>query len=226
MSRYPLIWLTPVAILLGFLALHYWAVPIQPKLTELHEGIARLHGWIRAQPLLYGAGFLAAAVALSALPFPLFMLAFAGGAVFDFWPAVLLVSIGSTIGGTLSMLASRHILAGRLQRMSVIRRLNSSITHGGALAFLSLRLMPGIPFCGLSLAAGLTTLSLHSFVVNTMIGKLPLIMIFAGAGAQLAEIDSASDVISGQMIGLLILLAVFPLLAMWISQRIKKGQAG
>lgn len=218
-------WLAPVAILLGFLALQYWAVPIQPELAELHETIDRLRDWTAAQPLLYAAGFLLAAVGLSALPFPLFMLALAAGAIFDFWHAVLLVSVGSTIGGTLTMLASRHMLAERLQRLAIIARLNGSIRRGGALAFLSLRLMPGVPFHGLSLAAGLTSLSLRAFVVNTMIGKLPLIVVFAGAGAQLAEIDSAGDVMTGRVIALLVLLAAFPMLALWAARLIRRGRA-
>lgn len=219
-------WLTPVAVLLGFVAVWYWAVPIQPELAELHETIEHLRSWNEARPFLYGTGFLTASIVLMVLPFPLFMLAFIAGAIFDFWHAVLLVSIASTLGATLLMLASRYVLARHLwDRLPGYSRLNSTIERDGAMAFLSLRLVPGMPFYGLNIAAGLTSLNLRHFVLYTLIGKLPLIMVFAGAGAQLAEIEHVSDAMNAKVIALLTLLAVFPLLAMWASRQIRKVQA-
>ena len=225
-------WLPAIVIALGVAALWHWAVPVQPELTELHGTIDRLRRWNDARPLFYAAGFFGASIGLLLLPVPLILLALISGAIFDFWPGLALISVASTIAATLLMLAARYLLAGPLKaRLSAglaqrLDRLNAAVDRDGAMALLTLRLTPAVPFHALNLAAGLTSIRLRSYVIVTLIGKLPMIAIFVGAGNHLAEIETVADIMTPQVIAILILLAVFPWLARWSARQIRKARAG
>ncbi|MBK4214487.1 TVP38/TMEM64 family protein [Paracoccus caeni] len=232
MIRFLTTWLPAIVIAIGVAALWHWAVPVQPELTELHGTIERFRRWNDARPLFYAAGFFGASIGLLLLPVPLVLLALIAGAIFDFWPGLVLISAASTIAATLLMLASRYVLAGPLKaRLNAnltdrLERLNAAVDRDGAMTLLSLRLTPAVPFHALNLAAGLTSIRLRSYVIVTLIGKLPMIAIFVGAGNHLADVERVADIMTPRVIAILFLLAVFPWLARWTARQIRKARAG
>ncbi len=227
MRRYILPWLTTAAIALGVAVVLFWAASIQPELTELHGTIDRLRRWYDARPLYYATGFIGAATLLAMLPFPLVLLALFSGAVFDFWVGLALITLSSTLGAALSMLLARLALSRwETQRGRFVARLNDAIERDGAIALLSLRLTPGVPFFWVNVAAGLTSMNLRSYVVATLFGKLPMNAVFVGAGNHLAEIERVGDILTPNVIALLIVLAIFPWLARWAARKVRRVRAG
>jgi uncharacterized membrane protein YdjX (TVP38/TMEM64 family) len=60
---------------------------------------------------------------------------------------------------------------------------------------------------------GLTRIRTRTFYWVTQLGMLAGILIYVNAGTELAEVDEVGDLLSPALIGSLILLGVFPLLA-------------
>lgn len=227
MSRFLTTWLPAIVIALAVAAIWHWAGPVQPELTELHDTIERFRRWNDARPLFYMAGFFFACIGLTLLPFPIVLLALTAGAIFDFWPGLVLVTVATTIGATLLMLAARYLFSDWLNRRfgSFTQRLNTAIDSDGPMAMLSLRLTPAVPYYAVNVLSGLTSLNLRSFVLTTFVGKLPMTAVFVGAGNHLAEIERVQDIMTANVLAMLFLLAIFPWLARWAARRIRRALA-
>jgi len=139
----------------------------------------------------------------------------AGGALFGFWPALLLVSFASTIGATLAMLVARFVLRdwvqGRLGER--LRAINAGIEQEGAFYLFSLRLVPIFPFFLINLAMGLTPLRIPVFYWVSQVGMLPGTVVYVNAGTQLGQLESAAGIFSPALLLAFALLGLFPLAA-------------
>ena len=81
------------------------------QLETLQQRIGELRNWYDHNPLLAGLIYFSCYVIVAALSIPgAAIMTLAGGALFGFWYALLLVSFASTIGATLAFLASRLLL--------------------------------------------------------------------------------------------------------------------
>jgi uncharacterized membrane protein YdjX (TVP38/TMEM64 family) len=161
-------------------------------------------------------------------------LGLAGGAVFGFWTATLVVSFASTIGATLACLVSRFLLRDWIQSRfgDRIARVNEGIEKEGAFYLFTLRLIPAFPFWMINLAMGLTKMSLFKFYWVSQIGMLPGTMVFVNAGKELAKIESLKGIFSPSLIISFALIGIFPitvkkLVSMYRSRKTKStGSAG
>ncbi len=186
---------------------------------------ADLAAFLDERPALIIGGFFLLYVAGAALSLPgAVILTLAAGAVFGLGLGTLIVSFASTIGASLAFLSSRFVLRDWVKarfgkRISAIDR---GIASEGALYLLTMRLIPAFPFFLVNLAMGLTTIRLPTFALVSQIGMLPATFIFVNAGTQLAAIDSTRDIVSPALIGSLVLLGLFPLVAKWIVGLVKR----
>jgi uncharacterized membrane protein YdjX (TVP38/TMEM64 family) len=139
----------------------------------------------------------------------------AGGALFGFWPALLVVSFASTIGATLAMLVSRFLLRDWVQGRfgDRLRAINAGIDREGAAYLFSLRLVPLFPFFLINLAMGLTPLRAATFYWVSQLGMLPGIVVYVNAGTQLGQLESAAGILSPTLLLSFALLGLFPLFA-------------
>lgn len=160
-------------------------------------------------------------------------LGLAGGALFGFWTATVVVSFASTIGATLACFISRFLLRDWIQKKfgDKIAKLNEGIAREGAFYLFSLRLIPAFPFWLINLAMGLTTMSLFKFYWVSQIGMLPGTMVFVNAGKELAKIESVKDIFSTGLIISFALIGIFPiavkkLIAWYRSRKGKSSAAG
>ncbi|WP_367113017.1 TVP38/TMEM64 family protein, partial [uncultured Thiodictyon sp.] len=138
-----------------------------------------------------------------------------GGALFGFWKGALVASFAAALGATLAFWLSRFVLHDTVQRHFGERlvAVNAGMAKDGAFYLLSLRLIPVIPFFIINLVMGLTPIRTRTFYWVTQLGMLAGILIYVNAGTQLAEVESLSDIFSPGLIGSLVLLGLFPLLA-------------
>ena len=110
-------------------------------------------------------------------------LGIAGGALFGFWTATIVVSFASTIGATLACLVSRFLLRDWIQNNfgDKIAKVNEGIEKEGAFYLFTLRLIPIFPFWMINLVMGLTKMPLSRFYWVSQIGMLPGTMVFVNA---------------------------------------------
>ncbi len=139
----------------------------------------------------------------------------AGGALFGFWTALLVVSFASSIGATFAFLVSRLILRDWVQSKfgDKLRTINQGIEKEGALYLFSLRLVPLFPFFVINLVMGLTPLKTSTYYIVSQVGMLAGTFVFVNAGTQIGQLESAAGILSPGLLISFALLGVFPLIA-------------
>ncbi len=155
-------------------------------------------------------------VAVTALSIPgAAVMTLAGGAVFGFLRGLALVSFASVLGAVLAFLGSRYLFRDWVRRRfgRQIAAIDRGMERDGIFYLLSLRLNPAFPYFLVNLGMGLTRIGVVKFALVSQIGMLPATAVYVNAGTQLAHIRSLGDILSPQLIGSLVLLSLFPLIA-------------
>lgn len=215
-----------VLLIAGGFAL-FFLLGLQHDLTlaGLKAREQELIGLYQQRPLLFAGVFFAFYVAATALSFPgAAVLTMASGAIFGFWLGVLIDSFASSIGASLAFLSSRYVLRDwvRTKFARRTRAIDRGVERDGKFCLLTLRLIPAFPFFLVNIAMGLTAMRLAPFYLVSQIGMLPGTMVYVNAGRQLGAIRSVGDVLSPGVIGSLLLLAIFPLLAKFVVDRFRR----
>jgi len=204
-------------------------------LSYLKESLDKFKALYENHRLMVIAGYFIIYVLTTSLSLPgASPLGIAGGALFGFWIATIVVSFASTIGATLACSVSRFFLRDWIQRKfnDKIAKVNEGIEKEGAFYLFTLRLIPLFPFWMINLAMGLTKMSLFKFYWVSQIGMLPGTMVFVNAGKELAKIESLKGILSPGLIISFALIGIFPiavkkLVALYSSRRKKTaGVAG
>ncbi len=186
------------------------------NLDSLERRQADLEAWRAARPVLAGALFFAAYVAVTALSLPgAAVMTLAAGAIFGLGWGVLIVSFASSIGATLAFLAARWLLGEWVQSRfgDRLAALNAGFVREGGFYLFTLRLVPAVPFFVINLAMGLTPIRPLTFYWVSQLGMLAGTFVYVNAGTQLARIESLAGIVSPGLLGSLVLLGIFPLAA-------------
>lgn len=149
------------------------------------------------------------------------------GALFGFWPGLILVSFASSIGSTFCFLFSRYALRAYVQKKfsNYLEKINKGIETDGWLYLLFLRLSPIFPFFIINLVFGLTKMKTLEFYIVSQIGMFIATAIFVNAGVQIANINSLEEILGFKIIASLTLIGIFPLLIKYIYNMIKNERA-
>ncbi len=103
---------------------------------------------------------------------------------------LILVLIGTCIGGQINMVLARRFLGPKVEswvaRSEVLSALKHSIDRRGFRIAFALRMSPVTPFSILSYLAGLSTLSYVSYAFASVVAGIPWTLVYAMAGALLA----------------------------------------
>ncbi|HEV2079515.1 MAG TPA: FAD-dependent oxidoreductase [Allosphingosinicella sp.] len=195
------------------------------SLAELKARQEQLAGFVEQRPLLAIGAFFLLYVAVTALSLPgAAIMTLAAGAIFGLWIGILVTSFASTIGATIAFLTSRYLLRdwvkGRFGKR--VDAIDKGVARDGAFYLVTLRLIPLFPFFLINLAMGLTAMRTLTYAVASQIGMLPGTAVYVNAGTQLARIESTSDILSPALLGSLVLLGLFPLLAKWLIGRLRR----
>ena len=174
--------------------------------------------------LYYSAFFILYAVVTAfALPISLIKTLLAG-ALFGFWPGLILVSFASSIGSTFCFLFSRYALRAYVQKRfsNYLEKINKGIETDGWLYLLFLRLSPIFPFFIINLVFGLTKMKTLEFYIISQIGMFIATAIFVNAGVQISNLNSLEEILSFKIVASLTVIGLFPLLVKYIYKMIKK----
>jgi uncharacterized membrane protein YdjX (TVP38/TMEM64 family) len=197
-------------------------------LTELKARRDELFAAYAAHRLPFILGFIGVYIATTALSLPgATVLTLAGGAVFGAVTATVVVNVGATVGATLAFLVARYLFRDAVEHRlgPRLKAMNEGLTRGALGYLLFLRLVPVFPFFLINLGAGLTQVPLRTYVVATMVGILPGSFVYCNAGANLARIDSLSEIASPGVLGALALLGAFALVPT-LFRRLRARRAG
>lgn len=139
--------------------------------------------------------------------FPDSILAIAGGMIFGITKGSVYIIIGAVCGGSLSFFISRLLGKGFVNKLikKDINKLDNNIKENGFILILLLRLIPLFPFDIISYSAGLSKIRYKDFILATVLGVIPGVLVYANLGDKSTEIGSKGFYIS---IALLILLFV------------------
>lgn len=219
-----------VLLLIG-VALTGWFYFDLGSYLQLDVAQARLgqwQSWKDANPALAGLIFFGIYVLVTGLSLPgAAIMTLAGGALFGFWYALLLVSFASSIGATLAFLVSRVLLRdwvqGKFSRQ--LRAVNAGFEKDGPFYLFSLRLVPVFPFFVINLLMGLLPIGAGRFYWVSQLGMLPATAVYVNAGTQLGQLDGLGGIISAPLLGSFVLLALFPFIARGLLSRLRARRA-
>ena len=186
------------------------------NLASIKSRQADLEAWRSGQPVLAAVLFFTAYVAASALSLPgAAVMTLAAGAIFGLGWGMLIVSFASSIGATLAFLTSRWLLHDWVQSRfgERLAALNAGVAKEGGFYLFTLRLVPVLPFFVINLAMGLTPIWPLTFYWVSQLGMLAGTFVYVNAGTQLARIQSLAGIVSPGLLGSLVLLGIFPLIA-------------
>ncbi len=179
-------------------------------------------------PILFGGAFFLVYVIFTSLNIPAAaLLTVAAGALFGFWIGLIIVSFASTLGATISFLATRYLLRDGIEKKfsKQLEKINQGVEKDGALYVFGLRLVPIFPFFLVNMLLALTKIKTSTFYYASQIGMFFGTAIFVNAGKQLGEISSLSDILSPMMIASFVLLGVFPIVAKYILNFLQSRKA-
>lgn len=217
MKAYVKLGLLVVVLLAGVVVVRF--TPLGERLTvdAVLDGLRRL----RAQPLAPFL-FVAIYIAATALALPGSALTLAGGAVFGFWYAALLNTIGANVGANVAYGLSRALGREGIERIAGTRLqgLNRVTEQHGFFGLLVLRLVPLIPFNLLNFGAGLSGIRWRDYALATVIGILPGTLVYTFfADAIIQGSTRAKLLATGMLIGLSLIPIVARKLGFTMSRR-------
>ena len=155
------------------------------------------------------------------------ILTLAAGAIFGLLVGLIIVSFASTIGASLAFVVSRYLFRESIQKRfgSSLKSINDGVAKDGAFYLFALRLVPAFPFFVINLVMGLTTIKLKTFYWVSQLGMLAGTIVYVNAGTQLAQIESASGILSPELILSFVLLALLPFIGKKIVSIVNSRKA-
>jgi len=143
------------------------------------------------------------------------IIAIAGGMAFGLYWGALYTMIGALIGATVAFYISRLLGRGAIEKLvkGKLQKFDEGVEKGGFLLILILRLIPIIPFNAISLGAGLTRIKYSDYILSTMLGIIPGVLVFTNLG------DKALKVNSPEFLGAVGILASMVIVSVILKKR-------
>lgn len=140
--------------------------------------------------------------------FPDAFLVIACGMVFGFYKGFIYTVIGAACGATLSFYLARYFGAGLVNKFNSHKliKFDQTFKKNGFLIIFALRLIPLFPFDLISYSAGFSKVQYRPFILATIIGAIPGMMVYVNLGDKFLNIGSNSFYLA---IMALVLLVVF-----------------
>ena len=148
-----------------------------------------------------------------------------GGFIFGFVGGIVINIFACFISAMIGFYYSRYLFRDFYQQKFKLKLeiVEKEIKEFGLYYFLSLRIMLVFPYFLLNILGGISQISQRKFALSALLGTIPASTLYAYAGQQLATISSPQDIGTTQIIIVIILIAVIPLIPIFIRHfNIKK----
>lgn len=202
-------------ILSVFLVVYYCAIHQYITRDQLIKHAHYLHAIVAQYyipaVIFYCLFFIAATVLY--LPITI-LLTIAGGFLFGIGYGLLYATLSATLGSTIVFLLVRYLIGNFVQKRykNQLATFNEALERHGYNYLLMLQLLPATPTFLINTLAGLTSISLWTFVWTTFVGIIPGSLLYTYAGRKLYTITSLWDIFSVPIILIFILLALSALI--------------
>jgi uncharacterized membrane protein YdjX (TVP38/TMEM64 family) len=132
------------------------------------------------------------------------------GALLGIVFGIVATVLGVYLGTTILFLLTRHHLRHRYEKIagSLLKRFENRMNAHPIRTMASLRLLITLPFGPITVMSALSQIRYRHFLVGSVLGDLPVIIFYAVAGQQLANLNTSSDAISPQALAVLLSVAV------------------
>jgi uncharacterized membrane protein YdjX (TVP38/TMEM64 family) len=153
------------------------------------------------------------------------VLTLSGGFLFGSVMGTLFVNIGATTGATVAFLTARYLLRDWVERKfgDRLEPFQEGFARNAFSYLMFVRLNPLFPFFLVNMASGLTRVSTGTYIAATAVGIVPVSFVYAYAGRQLGMINSPKEILSMNVIGALVLLAMTALVPI-VYRRLAVGR--
>jgi uncharacterized membrane protein YdjX (TVP38/TMEM64 family) len=144
------------------------------------------------------------------------------GALFGPALGTALCAISTSLGAVLSMLLSRFLFRGFVQRrfskqVAIVER---EYARNGSSYLIAMRLIPVLPYFVTNLVFGLTPMPPFRFWITTLLASIPAIFIYANAGAELSKVQTLSDVFTWRLALTFGALACLPFVGRFVTNKV------
>lgn len=141
------------------------------------------------------------------------VLTIAAGYLFGVILGSIYVLAGAMLGAAGSFYFARFFIGQWVHENygAELKRFNDEIKRHGTNYMVMLRLLPIFPFFLVNFLAGVTTMSASKYLLSTVVGMLPGIVIYTYAGAHLRTLSRPSEAMSPVMLFIIALLAILAL---------------
>ena len=169
-------------------------------LGYLYQG--QLVDWIKgggSTSVIVSIVFVAILVFFPVMPFV--VVAGIIGAVFGTWAGSLISLAGALLGALVMFLMARYGFRDWAQRMlqkyPKVKEYESYFEKNAFLGILFVRIVPVVPSPAVNIISGISRVSVVTFFIASLIGKIPSIVIFTFAGSNFGDNKTASFVTYG-----------------------------
>lgn len=187
---------------------------------ELKVRIQHEPFWTSA--LLFGVYFLLAALSIPGTG----ALTLVAGALLPIVPAVLGSLASASIGAIVAFLAARLLFQEKVPArwQTVVDRLESGLKFYGRGYAVAVRMIPVIPFGVVNWSLGLTNIPTRDYVSSTVIGLLPVTVLYVLAGREIKSLTNWSDITQSKFLWILAALGGLPFV-MRLLHRLRRRHA-
>jgi uncharacterized membrane protein YdjX (TVP38/TMEM64 family) len=207
----------------------------QFSLEALRQHRDSLTDWVDANVILASAAYLAIYVGVVAFSIPCaVVLTISGGFMFGPMLGAPLAVMGATVGAAVLFLLVRKVLGNLTIEQLGPRaaQLAHCLRQDAASYLLAMRFAPFFPFFLVNLVPAFVGVPLRTFVLTTLIGIIPITLVFSLAGAGLgAAIDSGAALtpaamLTPEVLAGLALLALTSLASIPVRRWARRSAAG
>lgn len=181
----------PALALVAVAAMLYGGVAGDISLANLKQHEQDLRAYVVAHPALFVAGYVLLYAVATGSFVPLGMvLMLAAGLLLGPWLGGAAAVAGNTGGALITYFAARFAARGLHERLALDGRFARLAEGFGANAFtymLTLRLIPLSPFGVVNVAAGVARVPVRAYAAATVLGSIPIALIYTHLGAGLGE---------------------------------------
>ncbi len=183
------VWGVILLLVVAFVSALWWREPLSSGLTELV-------GTVHELGVVGAVAFVGLYVAITVAALPASIITLAAGLFYGPYGGAALVLVSSVTGAVCAFLLARTWLRPMIERRfgsgAVLQYLvRESERDGMRLVFL-LRLSPVVPFSLLNYTLGLTGVTLRDYILASVIGMIPGILLYSHLGASLRSLSSVS----------------------------------
>jgi len=180
-------------LLLAALVVAAWLLPVERLMTELQAWADQNRRWsMLAMTAVLVIGIL--------VMFPSSLLMMLSGFLFGVFKGFLVVWIATFFASTAAFLIARKLarplVERHIARKMSFQAIDRAIRRKGFFVVLLTRLIMVLPFPALNYSHGLTDVRLRDYVLGTMIGMVPGILLFVYLGTLASDV---ADIVNGRV---------------------------